>query len=68
VPDDQHTKSLAQYHVKVFKDSKGEWRWTTIASNGEPVANSSEGYVNKGHALEQAKALNPGIDVKVEDG
>jgi uncharacterized protein YegP (UPF0339 family) len=67
LPDDQHTKSLAQYHVKVYRSKEGDWRWVTIASNNERIASSTEGYENKGHAVEQAKALNPGIDVKVED-
>ena len=26
------------------QDHRGEWRWTAVASNGEPIAVSSEGY------------------------
>ena len=32
---------------RVYKDSKGEWRWTYHAKNGEPIGVSSEGYKNK---------------------
>lgn len=34
------------YHMK--KDTRGEWRWTYIARNGEPIAVSSEGYKSRG--------------------
>lgn len=30
------------YYMK--KDSRGEWRWTYYARNGEAIAVSSEGY------------------------
>jgi uncharacterized protein len=29
------------------KDSRGEWRWTYYAKNGEAIAVSSEGYKNR---------------------
>ena len=28
----------------MYKDSRGEWRWTYEARNGETIAVSSEGY------------------------
>lgn len=28
----------------LYKDNRGEWRWTYEASNGETIAVSSEGY------------------------
>jgi uncharacterized protein YegP (UPF0339 family) len=28
----------------MYKDNRGEWRWTYEASNGETIAVSSEGY------------------------
>jgi uncharacterized protein YegP (UPF0339 family) len=31
----------------MYKDSKGEWRWTYEASNYKTIAVSSEGYKNK---------------------
>ena len=32
---------------KVYKDNRGEWRWSFVASNGKTIAVSSEGYHNK---------------------
>lgn len=37
------------YYV-LFKDNAGYWRWTLRASNHEPIAVSSESYVNKSDA------------------
>ena len=34
-----------------YRDGRGEWRWTAIADNGEPIASSSEGYVNRDDCL-----------------
>jgi uncharacterized protein YegP (UPF0339 family) len=31
----------------MYKDNKGEWRWTYEAKNGETIAVSSEGYKNR---------------------
>lgn len=33
---------------EIYRDSAGEYRWRLQADNGEIVAHSSEGYVNKG--------------------
>ena len=40
-------------HVKPYKDSAGEYRWTLYADNGEALAVSSEGYSTKS-SLERA--------------
>lgn len=32
---------------EVYKDNKGEWRWRCVHLNGNILADSSEGYVNK---------------------
>lgn len=34
----------------LYPDNRGEWRWVYYASNGEEIAVSSEGYVNKADA------------------
>ena len=39
--------------IKVFKDKAGEYRWTKVAANGEPVA-TSESYTTKASAIEAA--------------
>jgi uncharacterized protein len=40
---------------ELYKDKKGEFRWRLVASNGQAIASSGEGYKTK----ESAKA---GID------
>lgn len=35
----------------MYRDAKKEWRWVYYASNGEEIAVSSEGYVNKADCL-----------------
>lgn len=31
-------------YCKIYKDKKGELRWTIYAGNGRKIANSGEGY------------------------
>jgi uncharacterized protein YegP (UPF0339 family) len=38
---------MAEYKLDVFKDKRGEFRWRRVASNGEIVGASSEGYKAK---------------------
>jgi uncharacterized protein YegP (UPF0339 family) len=35
---------------EIYKDAKGEFRWRLIASNGQMIANSGEGYKSKDSA------------------
>ncbi len=37
--------------------SKGEWRWRFKAKNGEILADSSEGYKNKGDCISSIKSI-----------
>ncbi|MCX5997200.1 MAG: DUF1508 domain-containing protein [Chloroflexi bacterium] len=37
---------------ELYKDRKGEFRWRLVASNGQAIASSGEGYTTK----ESAKA------------
>ena len=53
--------------VTVFQDEVGEWRWNRKAENGEIIADSAEGYVDKGHAMQMAHELNPGIDLHLAE-
>jgi uncharacterized protein YegP (UPF0339 family) len=32
---------------EVYKDRANEWRWRLVAKNGEPIADSGEGYKRK---------------------
>jgi hypothetical protein len=53
--------------VRVYRDADDEWRWSAQASNGEKVADSGEGYLNKQHAVDMAERLFPDAALRVED-
>lgn len=38
-----------------YKDSKNEWRWRRVASNGRIVGASAEGYSSRTNCLENAR-------------
>ena len=38
-------------HFELYKDSLGHWRWRLKAANGNILADSGEGYVNKTDCL-----------------
>ena len=38
--------------IQVYQDKAKEWRWRLVHANGNILANSSEGYANKGDILE----------------
>ena len=49
----------AAFHV--YKDSAGEWRWSLKAANGRVIADSGEGYHDRGgciHSIELVRSLN----------
>lgn len=50
---------MASYRVQPYKDEAGEFRYRVIAENGNIVADSSEGYANKGDMLLMARSLFP---------
>jgi uncharacterized protein YegP (UPF0339 family) len=54
---------IARYEY--FQDSAGEWRWTAYASNGEPIARSSEGYVNLSDCLHAIELMQQSGDAAV---
>jgi uncharacterized protein len=44
---------------KVYRDNKNEWRWRLKAENGDTIADSGEGYINKSdclHGIELVKS------------
>ena len=53
--------------VRVFRDRRGEWRWTRRAANNKIISTSGEGYRNKSYAIEIANSLNADVTVDVED-
>ncbi|HVF67805.1 MAG TPA: DUF1508 domain-containing protein [Pyrinomonadaceae bacterium] len=49
----------AAFHV--YKDGAGEWRWNLKAANGRIIADSGEGYHDRGdciHAIELVRSLS----------
>lgn len=49
----------AAFHV--YKDKAGEWRWSLKAANGRVVADSGEGYQERGgciHSIEIVRSLS----------
>lgn len=53
--------------IRVYRDIKGEWRWTRRNGwNGEVVADSAEGYTSEAHTIEMAYSVNGGA-FTVED-
>lgn len=45
--------------IQPYKDAAGEWRWRRVADNGNVIADSAEGYKNKGDMLHMAEANFP---------
>jgi uncharacterized protein YegP (UPF0339 family) len=52
----------------VYKDKSGEFRWTLKAANGEPIADSNEGYKQKASLLHAIDVIQKGAaEAKVND-
>ena len=45
--------------VLIYQDEAGEYRWTAWSANNKKVADSGEGYVNRGWAKRMAKEMYP---------
>jgi len=39
----------------IYQDSRGEWRWTRRAANGEIIGASTEGYKNRSDCVANAR-------------
>ena len=51
---------------ELYKDNAGEYRWRLQAANNEVIADSAEGYKNKGdcqHGIELVRKLAPSVPV-----
>ena len=51
---------------QLYKDKKGEYRWRLVASNGQTIADSGEGYKSKDSAkagIESVKKNAPAADI-----
>jgi len=49
-----------------YKDSKDEWRWRLVASNGRIVADSGEGYRNEHECLADIDRVKHSSDAEIK--
>jgi uncharacterized protein len=42
---------------EVYKDTKGEFRWRLVSSNGQTIATAAQGYISKESAKDGIKAV-----------
>ena len=42
---------------EVYKDARGKFRWRLVASNGQAIASSGEGYKEKKSALDGIESV-----------
>jgi uncharacterized protein YegP (UPF0339 family) len=42
---------------ELYKDAKGEFRWRLVASNGQTIATSGEGYKSKDSAKDGIESV-----------
>ena len=55
---------------ELYEDNAGEWRWRLVASNGNIIADSGEGYSTKQGAqrgIESVKNSAPDAEVRVTE-
>jgi uncharacterized protein len=55
---------------ELYKDAKGEFRWRLVASNGQTIANSGEGYKEKASAkagIESVKKNAPTAPIEEKE-
>lgn len=48
--------------LEIYQDNANEWRWRIIASNGEIIGASTEGYINQSDCLNNAHREQQGND------
>jgi len=57
---------MSDAEFELYEDSAGQWRWRLRHDNGNIIADSGEGYDNKGDAengIESVKQNAPGAPV-----
>ena len=53
----------------IYKDASNEWRWTLYADNAKKIADSGEGYKNRGDCIHGAKLVAAvSADASIWDG
>lgn len=51
----------------IYKDAKGEWRWYLRVANGNKIASSGEGYVNRRDCETAIDRVKSSTDAPVVD-
>lgn len=41
----------------LYRDARGEWRWTLYAPNAKKIADSAEGYINRADAIAAVRSV-----------
>lgn len=55
-------------NFELYKDAKGEYRWRLVASNGQTIATSGEGYKAKDSALNGIESVKKNAPIaKIEE-
>jgi len=57
-----HTHEVTFYRKISFSSLRREWRWKIKAKNGNIIAASSEGYINKQDCIYNAKSTARSIN------
>ena len=52
---------------EIYRDAGGEWRWRLRARNGEPIADSGEGYVRREDCEHGIALVRQSAEAKIED-
>lgn len=61
---------VSRSSFEIYRDNSDEWRWRLIASNGNIIAASGEGYTSKQGAkrgIESVKKNAPDAQIVVND-
>jgi uncharacterized protein YegP (UPF0339 family) len=58
---------LSAVKVHVFRGKDGDWYWSAVARNGEIVADSAEGYVDRSYCIKKAIERNPETELVIGD-
>lgn len=53
-----------RYKGELYRDNSGKYRWRVKADNGNIVADSGEGYENRGDALSIYATLHPKVPLE----
>jgi uncharacterized protein YegP (UPF0339 family) len=61
-------ETASNYTFEVYKDKAGEFRWRLLASNGQNIASSGQGYSEKRSCLSAIESIKRhAADAKIEE-